>query len=68
MYVILYDAPDVSKAFVRRLRKRSLAALREEVTVSDVSGIEGEIRAIRDALIAAGGLLKREKTVSKTWE
>jgi RNA polymerase sigma-70 factor (ECF subfamily) len=47
------------KTFIHRLRKRYLAVLREEVarTVSDPAEIEGEIRALCDALIAAEGRL-----------
>jgi DNA-directed RNA polymerase specialized sigma24 family protein len=46
------------KTFIHRLRKRYLAVVREEVagTVSDPAEIEGEIRALCDALIAAEGL------------
>jgi RNA polymerase sigma-70 factor (ECF subfamily) len=48
------------KTFIHRLRKRHLAVVREEVarTVSDPAEIEGEIRALCDALIAAEGRLK----------
>jgi DNA-directed RNA polymerase specialized sigma24 family protein len=48
------------KTFIHRLRKRYLAVVREEVarTVSDPSEIEGEIRALCDALIATEGRLK----------
>ena len=48
------------KTFIHRLRKRYLALLREEVacTVSDPAEIEGEIRALCDALIAAEGRLE----------
>jgi RNA polymerase sigma factor (sigma-70 family) len=48
------------KTFIHRLRKRYLAVVREEVarTVSDPAEIEGEIRALCDALIAAEGRLK----------
>ena len=46
------------KTFIHRLRNRYLAVVREEVarTVSDPAEIESEIRALRDALIAAEGL------------
>jgi DNA-directed RNA polymerase specialized sigma24 family protein len=48
------------KTFIHRLRKRYLAVVREEVarTVSDPAEIEGEIRALCDALTAAAGRLK----------
>jgi uncharacterized protein YnzC (UPF0291/DUF896 family) len=48
------------KARIHRLRKQYLAAVREEVarTVSNPSEIEGEIRALCDALIAAEGRLQ----------
>ena len=48
------------KTFIYRLRKRYLAAVREEVarTVSDPGEIQAEIRALCDALIAAEGRLK----------
>jgi DNA-directed RNA polymerase specialized sigma24 family protein len=48
------------KTFIHRLRKRYLALVREEVacTVSDPAEIEGEIRALCDALIAAEGRLE----------
>jgi DNA-directed RNA polymerase specialized sigma24 family protein len=48
------------KTFIHRLRKRYLAVVREEVarTVSDPAEIEGEIRALCDALTAAEGRLK----------
>ena len=48
------------KTFIHRLRKRYLAVVREEVarTVSDPAEIEGEVRALCDALIAAEGRLK----------
>jgi RNA polymerase sigma-70 factor (ECF subfamily) len=48
------------KTFIHRLRKRYYAVVREEVarTVSDPAEIEGEIRALREALIAAEGRLK----------
>jgi RNA polymerase sigma-70 factor (ECF subfamily) len=46
------------KTFIHRLRKRYFAVVREEVarTVSDPAEIEGEVRALCDALIAAEGL------------
>ena len=45
------------KTLIHRLRRQYLAAVREEVarTVSDPAEIEGEIRALCDALIAAEG-------------
>jgi DNA-directed RNA polymerase specialized sigma24 family protein len=48
------------KTFIQRLRKRYMAVVREEVarTVSDPAEIEGEIRALCDALIAAEGRLE----------
>jgi RNA polymerase sigma factor (sigma-70 family) len=48
------------KTLIHRLRKRYLAAVREEVarTVSNPAEIEREIRALCDALIAAEGRLK----------
>ena len=48
------------KTLIHRLRRNYLAVVREEVarTVSDPSEIEGEIRALCDALIAAEGRLK----------
>jgi DNA-directed RNA polymerase specialized sigma24 family protein len=48
------------KTLIHRLRKRYLAVVREEVarTVSNPAEIEGEIRALCDALIAAEGRLK----------
>jgi DNA-directed RNA polymerase specialized sigma24 family protein len=48
------------KTLIHRLRKRYLAAVREEVarTVSNPAEIEEEIRALCDALIAAEGRLK----------
>lgn len=48
------------KALIHRLRKRYLVMVREEVarTVSNPAEIEGEIRALCDALIAAEGRLK----------
>ena len=48
------------KTLIHRLRKRYLKVVREEVarTVSDPAEIEGEIRALCDALIAAEGRLK----------
>jgi RNA polymerase sigma-70 factor (ECF subfamily) len=48
------------KTFIHRLRKRYLAVVRDEVarTVSDPVEIEGEIRALCDALIAAEGRLR----------
>ena len=48
------------KTFIQRLRKRYMAVVREEValTVSDPAEIEGEIRALCDALIAAEGRLR----------
>ncbi len=48
------------KTLIHRLRKRYLAVVREEVasTVSDPGEIEGEIRALCDALIAAEGRLR----------
>jgi len=48
------------KTLIHRLRKRYLTVVREEVarTVSDPAEIEGEIRALCDALIAAEGRLK----------
>ena len=47
------------KTFIQRLRKRYMAVVREEVarTVSDPAEIEGEIRALCDALVAAEGRL-----------
>ena len=48
------------KTLIHRLRKRYLAVVREEVagTVSDPGEIEGEIRALCNALIAAEGRLR----------
>jgi len=48
------------KTLIHRLRKRYFAIVREEVarTVSDPAEIEGEIRALCDALIAAEGRVK----------
>ena len=48
------------KTFIHRLRKRYLEVVREEVarTVSDPAELEGEIRALCDALAAAEGRLK----------
>jgi transposase len=48
------------KTFIHRLRKRYLAVVREEVarTVSDSAEIEGEVRALCDALTATEGRLK----------
>jgi RNA polymerase sigma factor (sigma-70 family) len=48
------------KTLIHRLRKRYLAVVREEVarTVSNPAEIEGEIRALCDALIAAEGRVK----------
>jgi RNA polymerase sigma-70 factor (ECF subfamily) len=48
------------KTLIHRLRKRYFAVVREEVarTVSDPAEIEGEVRALCDALIAAEGRLK----------
>jgi RNA polymerase sigma factor (sigma-70 family) len=48
------------KTLIHRLRRHYLAVVREQVTrtVSDPSEIEGEIRALCDALIAAEGRLK----------
>ena len=48
------------KTFIHRLRKRYLEVVREEVarTVSDPAEVEGEIRALCDALVAAEGRLK----------
>ena len=48
------------KTLIHRLRKRYFAVVREEVarTVSDPAEIEGEIRALCDALIAAEGRVK----------
>jgi RNA polymerase sigma factor (sigma-70 family) len=48
------------KTLIHRLRKQYLAAVREEVarTVSNPVEIEGEIRALCDALIATEGRLK----------
>jgi hypothetical protein len=45
------------KTLIHRLRRQYLAAVREEVarTVSNPAEIEGEIRALCDALIAAEG-------------
>src|SRR6266436_9297340 len=45
------------KTLIHRLRKRYTALLREEVgrTVSDPAEIDGEIHALCEALIAAGG-------------
>jgi RNA polymerase sigma-70 factor (ECF subfamily) len=48
------------KTLFHRLRKRYLAVVREEVarTVSDPAEIDEEIRALCEALIAAGGRVK----------
>jgi DNA-directed RNA polymerase specialized sigma24 family protein len=48
------------KTFIHRLRKRYLAVVHEEVarTVSDPAEVDGEIRALCDALVAAEGQLK----------
>ena len=48
------------KTFIHRLRKRYFAVVREEVarTVSDPAEIEGEVRALCDALITAEGRLR----------
>jgi transposase len=48
------------KTLIHRLRKRYFAVVREEVarTVSDPAEIEGEIRALCDALIAAEGRVR----------
>ena len=48
------------KTFIHRLRKRYLEVVREEVarTVSDPAELEGEMRALCDALVAAEGRLK----------
>jgi RNA polymerase sigma-70 factor (ECF subfamily) len=48
------------KTLIHRLRKRYFALVREEIarTVSDPAEIEGEIRALCDALIAAEGRLR----------
>ena len=48
------------KTLIHRLRRQYLTVVREEVarTVSDRAEIEGEIRALCDALIAAEGRLK----------
>jgi len=48
------------KTFIHRLRKRYLAVVHEEVarTVSDPAEVDGEIRALCDALVAAEGRLK----------
>jgi RNA polymerase sigma factor (sigma-70 family) len=48
------------KTLIHRLRKRYFAVVREEVarTVSDPAEIEGEIRALYDALIAAEGRVR----------
>jgi RNA polymerase sigma factor (sigma-70 family) len=48
------------KTLVHRLRRRYLAVVREEIarTVSNPAEIEGEIRALCDALIATEGRLK----------
>jgi RNA polymerase sigma factor (sigma-70 family) len=48
------------KTLIHRLRKQYLAVVREEVarTISNPAEIEGEIRALCDALIAAEGRLK----------
>ena len=48
------------KTLIHRLRKRYLAVVREEVarTVSDPAEIDGEIRALCEALIAAEGRVK----------
>jgi hypothetical protein len=48
------------KTLIHRLRKRYFAVVREEVacTVSDPAELEGEIRALCDALIAAEGRLR----------
>jgi RNA polymerase sigma-70 factor (ECF subfamily) len=57
------DALQVSvssvKTLIHRLRRRFTSILREEVgrTVSDPVEVDGEIRALCDALIAAGGRL-----------
>ena len=47
------------KTFIQRLRKRYMMVVREEVarTVSDPAEVEGEIRALCDALVAAEGRL-----------
>src|ERR1700751_1531490 len=47
------------KPLIHRLRKRFASILREEVgrTVSDPAEVDGEIHALCDALIAAGGRL-----------
>jgi hypothetical protein len=48
-----------AKTLIHRLRKRYTFILREEVgrTVSDPAEVDGEIHALCDALIAAGGRL-----------
>ena len=45
---------------IKRLCKQYLALLREEVarTVSDPAEVEGELRALCDALVAAEGRLE----------
>jgi len=60
-YEQVADALQVSvasvKTLIHRLRKRFASILREEVgrTVSDPAEVDGEIHALCDALIAAGG-------------
>jgi len=62
-YERVADAFQVSvasvKTLIHRLRKRFASILREEVgrTVSDPAEVDGEIHALCDALIAAGGRL-----------
>jgi len=62
-YERVADALQVSvpsvKTLIHRLRKRFASILREEVgrTVSDPAEVDGEIHALCDALIAAGGRL-----------
>ena len=62
-YEQVADALQVSvastKTLIHRLRKRFALILREEVgrTVSDPAEVDGEIHALCDALIAAGGRL-----------
>jgi RNA polymerase sigma-70 factor (ECF subfamily) len=49
------------KTLIHRLRKQYMAVVREEVgrTVSDPAEIEGELRALCDALIASEGRLRK---------
>lgn len=48
------------KTLIKRLRKQYMALLREEVarTVSDPAEVEGELRALCDAIVAAEGRLE----------